>query len=127
MTIIKEIFWPHIYVIAFFFVCNTLSMYLDTSGWTGFVYEDNYLIFDALYYTIITHTTVGYGDILPKWRYWKMLGAIHSLIVFFLLVNEISEINISGIFRRKKSSENEIPSKIIELRRMDADIFPPNS
>lgn len=117
MTTIKKIFWPHIYVLIFFFICNTLSMYIDTDGWQGFAIKDNFLVWDALYYTIITHTTVGYGDILPKWRYWKMMGAIHSLIVFFLLINEISEINISGLFRKKKTK-----IKPIKRARSDLDI-----
>ena len=104
---IKKIFIPHIYVLIFFFILNTISMYTDTNGWSGFEYEDKWLVIDALYYTIITHTTVGYGDILPRWRYWKMMGAIHSLIVFTLLVNEISDI---FKFKKKKNvlnNENE--------------------
>ena len=121
MAVIKEIFWPHIYILIFFFICNSLAMYLDPEGWEGFVIVDNYLIWDALYYTIISHTTVGYGDILPKWRYWKMLGATHSLIVFFVIINEISDINI---FKTKKNTikleDNEDNNK---LERQNCDIY----
>lgn len=108
-------------------------MYVDTDGWQGFTIKDNFLVWDALYYTIITHTTVGYGDILPKWRYWKMMGAIHSLIVFFLLVNEISEINIKGIFKRRKTrikgkreikrSKTALDIPMGRIQRMDHEIF----
>ena len=92
-------------------------MYLDKNGWEGIIAYDDFLFIDALYYTIITHTTVGYGDILPRWRYWKMMGAIHSLIVFILIVNEITEFHIirmPGINRlfsggsKKKNKDNEI-------------------
>ena len=131
---LKKNFFPHIYVLIIFFICNTLAMYLDTSGWTGFELEDDYLIIDALYYTIITHTTVGYGDILPRWRYWKMMGALHSLIVFTLIINDISEIKFEkvNIFKRKTSLltekqiskdieiDQEVEDKINKLERQNA-------
>lgn len=104
---IKKIMWPHIYTLIVFFILNTISMYADTDGWEGFQRIDNYLIFDALYYTIITHTTVGYGDILPRWRYWKMMGALHSLIVFFLIINEISDISIKKLFKQRKRKKKK--------------------
>ena len=109
---IKKIFWPHIYVLIFFFIINTISMYVDTDGWEGFTIIDEFLVFDALYYTIVTHTTVGYGDILPKWRYWKMVGALHSLIVFTLLINEISTLGIGKILRRRTISDERHVVKI---------------
>ena len=86
-------FVPHIKVLIIFFIVNCVSIYLDKSSWLGIV-DDNLVFIDALYYTIITHTTVGYGDVIPKKRYLKMLGAFHSLVVFFLLVNEITELHI---------------------------------
>ena len=108
---IKKIMWPHIYTLIVFFILNTISMYADTDGWEGFQRIDNYLIFDALYYTIITHTTVGYGDILPRWRYWKMMGALHSLIVFFLIINEISDISIKKLFKQRKRKKKKKKKK----------------
>ena len=109
-------FIPHIKVLIVFFIVNCISVYLDKDSWIGII-DDSFVFIDALYYTIITHTTVGYGDVIPKKRYLKMLGAFHSLVVFFLLVNEITELHMvpaTGIKRlfsgksRKDSQDNNI-------------------
>jgi len=43
-------------------------------------------IFDATYYAITTHTTLGFGDISPTKPLSRFLTMIHSLGVFFLLL-----------------------------------------
>jgi len=35
----------------------------------------------AMYFSIITHTTVGYGDILPKSKIMRILVGVHVLLV----------------------------------------------
>ena len=112
-------FTPHIKVLIIFFIVNCISIYLDKGSWIG-VIDDNYVFIDALYYTIITHTTVGYGDVIPRRRCLKMLGAFHSLVVFFLLVNEITELHVvkmPGIKRLfsgpSKKKQNKSDDEII--------------
>ena len=36
---------------------------------------------DSLYYSVIVHTTVGFGDILPVTQTGKLLTCIHALYV----------------------------------------------
>ena len=42
--------------------------------------------FDALYYTIITFSTVGYGDIVPQTAYAKIVSIIIIASNFLLLL-----------------------------------------
>jgi len=37
---------------------------------------------DAFYFTISTHTSLGYGDIIPKSRIIRMITSLHMITVF---------------------------------------------
>ena len=39
---------------------------------------------DILYFSTITHSTVGYGDIAPITNYGKLLCTLHIIIVFLI-------------------------------------------
>ena len=39
---------------------------------------------DILYYSLVTHTTVGYGDIYPVTTQGKYITSLHILIVFIV-------------------------------------------
>lgn len=39
---------------------------------------------DILYFSTITHSTVGYGDIAPITNYGKLLCSLHIIIVFLI-------------------------------------------
>lgn len=59
-----------------------LSTGLDPSDQDGFV--------DALYVSLMTLTTVGYGDIAPKSGWLRMVGTLQALVGFGLLTAAIS-------------------------------------
>ena len=42
---------------------------------------------DYFYYTIVTHASVGYGDISPKTRKAKMLVSLHIIIAFVFIIS----------------------------------------
>jgi hypothetical protein len=46
---------------------------------------------DAYYYSTVTSSSVGYGDLLPKTRKAKVLTMVHILTMFFLVLPVISE------------------------------------
>ena len=39
---------------------------------------------DAFYYSVIVHTTVGFGDNLPKSKLGKIITICHALLVFII-------------------------------------------
>jgi hypothetical protein len=51
--------------------------------WQGIEEEKWYLLAcDAFYFTISTHTSLGYGDIIPKSRIIRMITSLHLITVF---------------------------------------------
>ena len=49
-------------------------------------------MFDAFYFSAITHTTVGFGDISPETKEAKLASMHHVLLVFFVGFLEINQI-----------------------------------
>ena len=74
----------HIYVVIFFTILyHTLAMCdcapedIEAGNFTH--------IGASLYFTIITHSTVGFGDISPKSSIMRTLCCVQIIIVFLLL------------------------------------------
>lgn len=44
---------------------------------------------DAIYFTSMTQSTVGYGDIVPKTRKMKCVVAVHHIIIILLALRLI--------------------------------------
>ncbi len=58
-------------------------MYTNKDLWQGIDEDKLYLLAcDAFYFTISTHTSLGYGDIIPKSRIVRMLSSLHMITVF---------------------------------------------
>ena len=45
-------------------------------------------LFDAVYFSTITHTTLGYGDFYPESKAAKFLCGVQSFSMFFLITEE---------------------------------------
>ena len=48
-----------------------------------FFNKKNITTSDIAYFSSITHSTVGYGDIMPITKMGKLLTSIHIMLVFF--------------------------------------------
>lgn len=62
---------------------------------------------NAMYFTTVTHATVGYGDILPKTRTAKMVVTLHVLIVWTLIA-----LATSWTFEKAEDSWDDIPNTL---------------
>lgn len=81
----------------------TLTILFNAFIFAGFIFyaEDNESIpdfFDACYWAVVTMTTVGYGDIRPKFPMGKFVAALCSISGLFLLTMPVSV--ISGNFNQ---------------------------
>ena len=77
----------HIFVILLFTIINYVMKnehYRDGSH-DGF--DTNLNFNDIFYYTIITHSAVGYGDIVPYTKKGRMITTIHVFILIILLIS----------------------------------------
>jgi hypothetical protein len=48
------------------------------------LHNKEYTYFDALYYTVITHFTIGFGDIVPKSVLGKSTTMLHIFMVWII-------------------------------------------
>lgn len=47
--------------------------------------SDDLTLFDALYFSVVTQTTIGYGDITPVSRVGKTVAMIQILLFIYIL------------------------------------------
>jgi hypothetical protein len=79
---IHKIFLIHVFVIILFYFINTIYLHPnDFKG--GDTIKTN---LDMLYHTIITHASIGYGDISPQTQKSRTIATIHVFITFMLIV-----------------------------------------
>lgn len=76
-------------------------------GTGAFVYFEGWSLLDALYFTVSTITTVGYGDLVPTHAASKIIATIYmvlmvpALLIGVGVVSEIVE-ERRGLFNIKK-------------------------
>lgn len=57
--------------------------------------------FTALYFSIVTQSTVGFGDIRPTTEYAQVLVAIHIVVSIWLVLFPLSDLHQDFVDRRK--------------------------
>lgn len=69
-------------------ILNTLIVYLDRGGYVDHAAADGVSLIDAFYYTTVTITTTGYGDITPVAWHSRLINAfvVTPLRVVFLVL-----------------------------------------
>ena len=91
-------------------------------GTVGFVLIDGYPVFDAFYMTLITVTTVGYGEIHPLSRAGRvfnscliLFGVITLLLAVGAMTQTIIELELNQFFgkRRVKGMIDRLEGHII--------------
>ena len=70
-------------ILITFYTIYLSTMIKNKELWKGIGEDKWYLLAcDAFYFTISTHTSLGYGDIIPKSRIIRMLTSLHMITVF---------------------------------------------
>ena len=83
----KEIFKIYIFFIVIFTIIYTIMYNYDNKSLEDITNSEKKLSqLDILYYTITTQTTIGYGDILPRTTFAKIINMTHLLIIMYLLI-----------------------------------------
>lgn len=59
---------------------------------------------NAMYFTTVTHATLGYGDIIPKTRTAKMVVTLHVLLVYTFIA-----LATSWTFEKSEDLWNNLP------------------
>src|SRR5215469_14313133 len=76
----------------------TVLMIVGTAGY--YILEESYTLFDALYMTVITLTTVGYEEVhpplSPAGRVFTIVLLLVGVLTFFYTVTELVRVVISG-------------------------------
>lgn len=79
----KFTWFSHFFIIIIF--SGLYHTYLNPEDFNGGEGLKSYS--DYFYYTVVTHASVGYGDISPKTRRAKMLVSLHIIIAFILIIS----------------------------------------
>src|SRR5215813_10071333 len=72
-----------------------------TIGTLGFYYLENYPLLDAVYMTLTTITTVGYGEIhplSPRGRFFNLFLIVFGVGIMFQVVGVIAQVVVQREF-----------------------------
>lgn len=81
----------HGFVFLLFNSVYLMFMIFLPSSWKGIDSKDSHLlcnILDSFYFTVCTHSSLGYGDITPKSRGIRLITSIHMISVFIPFIME---------------------------------------
>tara|TARA_Y100000590_G_scaffold382967_1_gene453314 strand:- start:424 stop:708 length:285 start_codon:yes stop_codon:yes gene_type:complete len=79
----KFTWFSHLFIVMVF--SGLYYYYLTPEDFNGGEGLNDYT--DYFYYTVVTHASVGYGDISPKTKKAKMLVTLHIIIAFVLIIS----------------------------------------
>eukprot|EP01083_Nonionella_stella_P274590 932156_1 len=99
--------------IVLYLLLGTIVFATWTDGWTSV---------DALYYTVVTFTTVGYGDLSPVTPYQRLFGIFFAIIGIVVLGNVALGIVFDHLI--KSFQEATMKSEEISQRRLMRKVRP---
>jgi hypothetical protein len=87
-----------------------LTLVLLLSGTLFYANVEHWSYLDALYFCVMTMSTIGYGDFTPTTDFSKIFTIIYSLIsigVFVGVVSKLAEVMIKGKHRGEQGPSND--------------------
>jgi len=100
------------------YIALSLLALLIVIGVFGYMYIANYSFVDAFYMTVITITTVGFGEVHPldaNGKLFTIILILTSITIFGYLVSVISDYFINGKLL-EKIKKNKVQKKIKKLK-----------
>ena len=76
-----------IYIV--FFIINIILMKTKPDNWKNLGCDNNCVWSDAFYFTTATHSSIGFGDVVPKGKWVRTMTSIHMLLVFIFIILEL--------------------------------------
>ncbi len=80
----KDLIIYYLILLIVFWIINTIFIKLGHFTYK-FTSKNNNLLIDSLYYTIVSQTGTGYGDIVPTTSTAKFITIIHLLTTYILI------------------------------------------
>lgn len=91
------------------FACLHLAI-IYTFAWTYFLNRGDYDIdqfFDALFFSVITHTTVGYGQVSVKTMFAKVICMVHATVASVLALGGLAAVHSNNVSSEPQSPADE--------------------
>lgn len=115
--------------VKFFFEINGLKYMVFTSllciiaGGITIHFVENMTVFDGIWWSFVTATTVGYGDISPSTPAGRVIAAILMIVGIGLIGSLTSTITALFFQRHEIASKKDAKSEIIKTLQMQLDDF----
>ncbi|NOG47699.1 MAG: response regulator [Calditrichaeota bacterium] len=101
------------------YISIVFMIFVIAGGTFGYSYLENYSITDGFYMTIITITTVGYGEIHPLSSMGRLFTSV--LILFgFASIAFVGRTFVESFFSRIMSSDSEKKKMLKEISQLDS-------
>ena len=84
-TVINILKVHALFLIVFYFI-YLIGIKTDKKSWSGIDKMHGNEWLHAFYFTVTTHTTVGFGDVYPKATLWRMIISLHIICVYILTI-----------------------------------------
>ena len=91
----------HIAIKYIIVACVFTVIYAFLSEYDDEAFNTKLTPFTALYFSIVTQSTVGFGDIRPTTEYAQVLVAIHIVISISLVLFPLSDLHHDFVTSRK--------------------------
>ena len=119
----EDLFKPVSHIKAAKYVFLTLKQAVANSavvialGSVGFYYIENLTLVDAIYFTVVLLSTVGYGDIVPVTTEGKLFATLYGLLAHTVLLHNMSMISMIPLELRKRRIERAVLMQVRYYRK----------
>lgn len=85
-----------------------LIVFVIFAGWMGMLFIEGWNVGDSFYWSVVTMTTVGFGDIVPTSNAGKVFTMLYGLVGCAVLANGLNSLVAYPLTRKSKQSELKV-------------------